>query len=70
MKYISLNTFKFPCTFGIVWHIGFVYSKQFSSSVMETKRETILFCLEVNSPRYSEMEESIRLRKNHYPSVR
>ena len=42
-------TAKFLCCFGIVWHGDFVYSKQYHSSMTETKREAILFCSEVNS---------------------
>ena len=41
-----------------------------SSSVSETKRDTILFSSEVNSAGYSEIEEQIELRKNHYTPSR
>ena len=60
---------KFRLFFGIVWHGGLVYSKQFPSSVTETKLNAILFSSEVNSTRYSEIEEPIRLRKNTSPAI-
>ena len=41
--------------------------KKKSSFVSETKRAAILFCSEVSSAWYSEMEKPIRWRKKHYP---
>ena len=52
--------------FGIVCRGGFVYLKQYSSFVSETKREAILFRSEVNSAGFSEIEELIRLRKKYF----
>ena len=60
----------FRCLFCIVWHGSLVYSKQFPSSVTETKLIAILFCLEMNSAGYPLVDEPIRLRKNHYPPAR
>ena len=41
-----------------------------SSSIAQTKRDVILICPEVNSAGYSEIEESIRLRRKRYSSAR
>ena len=54
----------------IVWHGGLVYSKQFPSSVTETKLDAILFCSKANSVEYPEIDEPIRLREKHYPPAR
>ena len=54
---------KFRSFFGIIEYASFAYSKQFSSSVTETKRETIMFCSKVNTAGYSEIEKPNSLRQ-------
>ena len=58
---------NFSGFFGIVWDGGFVYSKQFSSSLIETKLEAILFCSELKDiAGYYDTEEPFRSNKNLY----
>ena len=42
----------------------------FFSPVTESKLNAILFCSEVNSTGYSEIEEPISLRKKHYSTAK